>query len=87
MNEWMDFAACRGVNPDLFFPERWDGHGEESAKAVCAVCPVCRPCLEYALANKCFNNQGVLGGTTVNERTRIRRQRRRAAERARKAAA
>ncbi len=72
---WRQRAACRGVDPDVFYPSS-DEEAEE-AKAICAVCPVREPCLEYALANR--ERDGVWGGATERERRRLIRQRRKSA--------
>jgi WhiB family transcriptional regulator, redox-sensing transcriptional regulator len=72
---WETRANCRGVDPDLFFPER--GASAEEAKAVCQGCAVRAECLEYALA--AGENLGIWGGTNARQRRAIRRQRRRAA--------
>ncbi|WP_436793325.1 WhiB family transcriptional regulator [Actinospongicola halichondriae] len=73
---FMDLGSCRGVDPDIFFPDRGDSLAP--AKAVCAECIVRDECLEYALANG--ERFGVWGGTSERERRRIRRARRIAAE-------
>ena len=65
--EWMDDAACRGVDPDLFHNRYQVGE----AKEVCRGCPVRLACLEYALAAP--ELRGVLGGVTTKERVRLRR--------------
>jgi WhiB family redox-sensing transcriptional regulator len=67
--DWADHAACRGVDPDLFFP----GQGEDTrrAKAICARCPVQTFCLNEALANR--EKFGIWGGLSERERRRIRR--------------
>jgi WhiB family transcriptional regulator, redox-sensing transcriptional regulator len=72
---WRQRAACRGVDPDIFYPASEEE--AEAAKAVCAVCPVREPCLEYALANR--ERDGVWGGATERERRRLVRQRRKSA--------
>jgi WhiB family redox-sensing transcriptional regulator len=72
---WRQLAACRGVEPDVFYPTSEDE--ADAAKAVCAVCPVRQPCLEYALASR--ERDGVWGGATEKERRRILRQRRKSA--------
>jgi len=72
---FMAFGACRGSDPDLFFPDR--GESLEAAKALCAGCAVRDECLEHALRNG--ERFGVWGGTSERERRRIRRQRRTAA--------
>ncbi|MDE0803430.1 MAG: WhiB family transcriptional regulator [Acidimicrobiales bacterium] len=72
----MDLGSCRGVDPDVFFPDR--GESLAPAQAICAECIVSDECLEYALANG--ERFGVWGGTSERERRRIRRARRIAAE-------
>lgn len=72
---WRQRAACRGVDPDVFYPSS-DEEAEE-AKAICGVCPVREPCLEYALAHR--ERDGVWGGATERERRRMIRQRRKSA--------
>lgn len=72
---WRQRGACRGVDPDIFYPA--SDEEAEAAKAICAVCPVREPCLEYALANR--ERDGVWGGATERERRRIIRQRRKSA--------
>ena len=72
---WKRQAACRGLDPEIFFPD-----GEEpgeAAKAVCVRCPVAQPCLEWALATR--EKQGVWGGCDERDRRRILRQTRRSA--------
>lgn len=70
---WMVFAACTGLDPDLFFPQsRGPGAGRE-AKAVCAGCQVRSDCLEYALDRD--YGAGVWGGLNERERRTIRRRR------------
>ncbi len=72
---WRQRAACKGVDPDIFYPAS-DEEAEE-AKAICALCPVREACLEYALANR--ERDGVWGGATERERRRMIRQRRKTA--------
>lgn len=72
---WRQRAACRGVDPDIFYPA--SDEEAEAAKAICAQCPVREACLEYALANR--ERDGVWGGATERERRRIVRQRRKSA--------
>ena len=72
---WRQRAACRGVDPDIFFPVS-DEEAEE-AKAICTGCSVREACLEYALANR--EHDGVWGGATERERRRLIRQRRKSA--------
>ncbi len=72
---WRQHAACRGVDPDVFYPASEED--AEPAKAICAQCPVRQPCLEYALTNR--ERDGVWGGATEKERRRMLRQRRKSA--------
>ena len=72
---WRQHGACRGTDPDIFYPVA-DEEAEE-AKAICATCPVREPCLEYALATR--ERDGVWGGATERERRRMIRQRRKSA--------
>jgi WhiB family redox-sensing transcriptional regulator len=72
---WRQRAACRGVEPEIFYPVSDDD--AEEAKAICRGCPVRETCLEFALANR--ERDGVWGGATERERRRILRQRRKSA--------
>jgi WhiB family redox-sensing transcriptional regulator len=74
---WRDRAACRSVDPELFFPVGDDGPALvqiAAAKAVCARCPVVAECLSFALVAV---PEGIAGGLTVEERRGLRAQRRR----------
>ena len=73
---WQTHAACVGVDPDLFYPER--GEDSRPAKAVCAECIVATECLEYALANR--ETYGIWGGRSENQREQIRKERRAAGQ-------
>ena len=78
MNQsWRPAAACRGLDPQTFYPLEDDLAGESAAKAVCAECSVREACLEFALGRR--EKDGVWGGATERERRRIIRQRRRSA--------
>lgn len=72
---WRQRAACRGVDPDIFYPVSEED--AEEARAICRSCAVMESCLEWALANR--ERDGVWGGATERERRRIIRQRRRSA--------
>lgn len=71
---WRERAACRDVDPDLFFPIGTTGPTLvqiDEAKAVCARCPVRERCLQCAL--DVGQVEGIWGGTTENERRTTRR--------------
>ena len=72
---WHQHGACRGADPNLFFPERGDSVKE--AKAVCPRCPVRAECLEYALEN--HESMGIWGGLSGRERRQLSRTGREAA--------
>ncbi|MBX7554681.1 WhiB family transcriptional regulator [Streptomyces sp. NPDC004232] len=73
MDNWRDHAACRHVDPDLFFPVGTTGPAlvqTERAKEVCGLCPAREPCLAWALATG--QGTGVWGGTSETERRALR---------------
>jgi len=73
--DWRDHAACRDVNPDLFFPFGTSGaslHQIDEAKQICRTCPVCGPCMRWAPDS---GDAGIWGGTTEDERRNLRRRR------------
>ncbi len=76
--DWRNEAACRDVDPDLFFPIGTTGIAVEhvdAAKRICATCTVREPCLEFALASN--QDAGVWGGLTEDERRTLKRARQR----------
>jgi WhiB family redox-sensing transcriptional regulator len=69
---WMPRGACRGEDPELFFPVTAAGPALAqvfAAKAVCFQCAVRAACLSYALAT---GQAGIWGGTTQEERHAMR---------------
>jgi WhiB family redox-sensing transcriptional regulator len=67
--DWRDHAACRRLDPDLFFPVSTSGASLpqiESARRVCQRCPVQARCLRWALDTG--QVAGIWGGTTEEER-------------------
>ncbi|MEU8983008.1 WhiB family transcriptional regulator [Streptomyces sp. NPDC048309] len=74
MDAWRDSAACRTVDPDLFFPIGETGPALlqiQAAKAVCQGCPVRDECLRWALDTG--QSSGVWGGTSEAERRALAR--------------
>lgn len=69
-DEWLERAACRDDDPDLFHPygEYWTADTAGPAKQVCARCPldVREECL--ALAKRSQDTWGIYGGLTPDER-------------------
>jgi WhiB family redox-sensing transcriptional regulator len=73
-DDWATRAACQTADPDVFFPISATAAADpviRAARAVCARCPVRGACAEFALEHR--ELQGIWGGTTEDERRRLRR--------------
>lgn len=73
--DWREKASCRSVDPDLFFPVGTTGIALvqiEHAKSVCQQCDVKQACLDFAIQTN--QESGVWGGTSEEERRKLRRQ-------------
>lgn len=73
-DEWRSRSACRGEDPELFFPTARSLTvfvQLASAKAVCGRCPVAWECLQYAVVTG--QQHGVWGGKSEEERKALRR--------------
>jgi WhiB family redox-sensing transcriptional regulator len=74
LSDWLDDAACRGTDPELFFPDADTSTARAqvaAAKKTCRRCPVRGNCLSWALENG--QEAGIWGGTTEEERRHLRR--------------
>lgn len=69
---WMEHAACRGLDPELFFPG--PGAAVDGIKAICGACEVVDDCRAYAVADSTV--RGFWGGLAERDRTRLRQQQR-----------
>ena len=71
---WLDQAACRGHDPERFFPESGEHTKAAEAKAICGSCQVRDQCLDLAVkaAGGIDHDHGVFGGTLPAERSRLR---------------
>lgn len=67
---WQRDAECRGVDPELFFPDR--GARITEALAACERCTVRAECLDYAL--RTHQDQGIWGGIPGRKLRRLRHQ-------------
>jgi WhiB family redox-sensing transcriptional regulator len=67
---WMQFSACKDMDPNLFFPSR--GQDWTQAKKVCDSCPCKKACLDYALRLEL--KHGIFGGTSEAQRRPMRRE-------------
>ncbi len=71
---WHEYAACRGENPELFFPIGTSAPAVQQlqqAKAVCGRCGVQSLCLEWAVL--AHIDDGVWGGLSEDERRSLKR--------------
>jgi hypothetical protein len=71
---WLDLAACRDTDPELFFPERGEKAKGQAAKQVCAGCRVQRQCRDLVVrtARSREEDHGIFGATTPHERSGLR---------------
>jgi WhiB family redox-sensing transcriptional regulator len=56
---------------DVWFPERYDKHADDTARRICAHCPVRELCLLDAIENE--DVHGTRGGMTAAERRKLLR--------------
>ncbi|MDL4771967.1 MULTISPECIES: WhiB family transcriptional regulator [Thermomonosporaceae] len=85
--DWRHRAACRDVDPELFFPIGNTGPAIlqiEEAKQVCRRCDVNDACLRWALESG--QDSGVWGAMGEDERRALKRRTARARARANAAA-
>ncbi|OEJ26825.1 hypothetical protein AS594_22400 [Streptomyces agglomeratus] len=68
-------ALCKGIEPELFFPERGDRRSAALAREICAQCPVVAACLADALASEGDAGHsmrfGIRGGKSPEQRYAI----------------
>lgn len=71
--DWRSRAACRDVDPELFFPlgDMFPPKQLRAAKAVCRRCEVRRQCLAWAVQTGLTD--GIAGGLTEAERRTLSR--------------
>lgn len=71
---WREYANCRYMSPQLFFPAHTTDGAVleiEVAKGLCRICPVREDCLLFAFETN--QDVGIWGGTTEDERRKLRR--------------
>lgn len=74
MGVWQELANCLGVDPDLYFPEKWDAEQSYAiTRPICAACEVRDECREYAIENRM--DSGMWGGMTANDLRKERKRR------------
>ena len=67
--DWRKEAACRFMNPSIFFKER--GESARDARSICATCPVSVDCLLWAVDTN--EREGIWGGVALTPRRWLRR--------------
>jgi WhiB family redox-sensing transcriptional regulator len=67
---WMQRAACREVDPELFYPETGQYHQSRAARRICGNCPVNEDCLAHAMKTR--EEWGIWGGMTGKQRQKAR---------------
>ena len=80
--KWTQQALCAQAYPDAWYPDRNQRELIQLAKRICARCPVQAAYLRYALSGADTwggISTGIWGGTTAQERNRLRRPRKAAA--------
>lgn len=65
---WIKDAACRGMDPNIFFPERGAVQDIRLAKKTCEGCAVRSQCREYGEMERF----GFWGGASPRNRSRTR---------------
>lgn len=78
---WADQGACRGEDPDLFFPVNGAGFAVEVTAAhvdrvrpICQACPVYASCHAWAVEHE---TEGIWVATSPKDRRRLHRTARR----------
>jgi WhiB family redox-sensing transcriptional regulator len=65
---------CNDSNSEVFFPEEYtDPAVVNAAKQICSACPLINQCLAYAIQTPWL--EGIWGGTTPRQRSRMRSRR------------
>lgn len=67
--DWTTRAACRGHDPDLWFPSRGENNKYVAAVAICKTCPVTDDCLTYAIVQRV--DHGIWDGLGESGRRRL----------------
>lgn len=76
-DSWMEYAACKNIDPDIFFPSKYtvmaarNRHELLPAQKICYSCLYRTTCLDYAVEHGL--DYGIWGGLLERERVRIRR--------------
>lgn len=66
--EWVKRAACRGMDTNIWFPEKGETTNANIAMAICSTCPVRQQCGEYGA----YEKHGIWGGQPYRQRMKGR---------------
>ena len=66
---WMEQAACKGMDTNIFFPKKGIPSTASLARKICSGCEVQQECKEYGAKEKF----GFWGNTSVMQRRAIRK--------------
>jgi WhiB family redox-sensing transcriptional regulator len=64
--DWMAYAVCASVDPDLWFPEHGRTDISRKARRICADCPVRAECEAFGQSER----WGIWGGVSSESRRR-----------------
>ena len=74
MTDWRQHAACRGMNPNIFVPERGDMDSFYLAIRTCNNCEVIEQCRDYGLElDRQELTPGIYGGLSQRQRRQLKR--------------
>ncbi|AWG51604.1 WhiB family transcriptional regulator [Mycobacteroides abscessus] len=71
--EWQNHAACKGMDTNLWYPERGASRECQLAKSICHDCPVKIQCREYAVSHQ--EQWGLWGELSLKDRRKWDRMR------------
>jgi len=63
---WMEFAACKGADSEIFFAESGWHTANAKAQEYCRNCTVYKDCMKFAIDNDI--TYGIWGGLSPNQR-------------------
>jgi WhiB family redox-sensing transcriptional regulator len=66
---WMKDAACKGIDTNIFFPERGDMDTVAKALEICSECSVQKQCRDYGNSERV----GIWGGASTRARVLAKR--------------
>lgn len=74
-DHWYEDAACKEVDPELWYPGHGESQSARKAKAICNGCAVQSECLEDAMKYEANDPQqyrwGIQGGLDAKERNAL----------------